>query len=237
MYLAAQILFVSLVLFLFFSIYKALNFAYQKLNVDQKSAQNKSRNIVLLMMLWFGIMGVLAYVGFYKDFDIPPNFVPFGILPSFIFIVILLFSKSFSKILKVIPHAWLISIQSFRILMEIILWMCFLANVIPVQMTFEGLNFDVMAGILGLIFYYFCFKKKIWSSKMTILYNIIGIVLLTTIVVIAFLSAPFPFRYFMNDPANTFITDLPFIWLPSFVVPFAFAMHFFSLKKELKGWN
>jgi hypothetical protein len=45
------------------------------------------------------------------------------------------------------------------------------------------------------------------------------------IVVLALLSAPLPFRLFTNEPANTIIATLPYIWLPAFLVPAALFGH------------
>ena len=72
-------------------------------------------------------------------------------------------------------------------------------------------------------------RKKIVG----VTWNILGLDFLINIVTIAILSAPTPFRIFMNEPANTIIAGWPFIWLPGFVVPAAFMLHIFSLKQLL----
>jgi hypothetical protein len=59
--------------------------------------------------------------------------------------------------------------------------------------------------------------------------------LLFNIVIISILSTPTPFRFFMNEPANTIVAAWPFIWLPGFVVPMAFLLHVFSLKQLWAG--
>ena len=52
-------------------------------------------------------------------------------------------------------------------------------------------------------------------------WNWAGIVILLNVVVHAQLSAPTRFRVFETDPPATFIGDLPYIWLPAFLVPLA----------------
>jgi len=47
---------------------------------------------------------------------------------------------------------------------------------------------------------------------------VLGVLLLANIIAVALLSAPTPFRVFMNEPANTFITHVPWIWLPAVMV-------------------
>jgi uncharacterized membrane protein len=159
----------------------------------------------------------------------PPRMI-IVILPPLITAILLLFSKSFSEILNQIPQTWLITIQSFRIAMEIILLMLFFENIIPKQMTFEGLNFDILAGVSALVVGHFV-SRNTMPNKLILVWNVVCLLLLANIVSIALLSAPLPFRVFTNEPANTVIAYFPFVWLPGFVVPVAYAMHFFSIKK------
>ena len=119
----------------------------------------------------------------------------------------------------------------FRIPMEIFLWLGFIAGFVPPQMTFEWLNFDIIVGITALMGGFTFFGRGRYRRFEAIIWNIFGILLLANIVLIAFLSAPFPFRVFMNEPANTMVAYFPFIWIPGFIVPFALAMHLFSLKQ------
>jgi hypothetical protein len=117
--------------------------------------------------------------------------------------------------------------------MEIVLWLTFVDNIIPIQMTFEGLNYDILVGLTAPVVACFCFTIKKWSRTVAIIWNFFGLALLLNIVVISVLSAPVPFRVFMNEPANTFVAQLPFVWLPAFVVPVAYWMHILSLKQLL----
>jgi len=139
-------------------------------------------------------------------------------------------SKHFLKILKVIPPAKLVRVQAFRIPMEIMLWLGFYGGFVPVQMTFKGFNYDIVVGITALIAANVFFRKR-FHKLQGIIWNIFGILLLGTIVFIATVSTPSPLRLFMNEPANTFISQVPFIWVTGFIVPFALAMHLFSLRQ------
>src|SRR5262249_7389811 len=143
------------------------------------------------------------------------------------FILVFAFSKTGTYILKNTPPQWLVFIQSFRILVEILLWLAYRRSVLPVQMTFEGRNFDVLTGILAIPVGYFCFIKKTWPRSIAVIWNLIGIALLLNILTIAVLSMPTPIRYFMNEPANTIVAQFPFIYLPGVLVVIAYSMHIF----------
>jgi hypothetical protein len=75
------------------------------------------------------------------------------------------------------------------------------------------------------------------SKKWIVAWNLLGIILLFNIVGIALLSAPTPFRYFMNEPANTIAATFPFILLPGFLVPLAYGLHFLSLRQLMVDKN
>ena len=115
--------------------------------------------------------------------------------------------------------------------MELFLWLGFLGGYVPIQMTFEWLNFDIIAGITAIMGGYVFFGKGRYHRFEAIIWNIFGIALLVNIIIISILSLPSPLRVFLEEPSNSFVADVPFIWIPGFIVPFAFAMHLFSLKQ------
>jgi uncharacterized membrane protein len=127
--------------------------------------------------------------------------------------------------------------QSFRIAVELLLLMAFVNGRIPVQMTFEGRNFDILTGILALPAGYLLVNRKMYAPRLAVAFNVLGLLLLTNILVIAVLSMPTPIRYFMNEPANTLVAQFPFILLPGVLVPIAYTMSIFSLRQLLVKEN
>jgi hypothetical protein len=69
------------------------------------------------------------------------------------------------------------------------------------------------------------------NRKLMIAWNLISLGLLINIVAIAIVSMPSPLRIFHNEPANTIVAEFPFIFLPTFLVPLAYGLHFLSLRK------
>jgi hypothetical protein len=64
-----------------------------------------------------------------------------------------------------------------------------------------------------------------------LLWNLVGLGLLINIVIIAILSTPVSFRVFLNEPANTFITHAPYVWLPVFLVQAALCGHLLVFRR------
>lgn len=237
MYFWASGLFIVLVVALLALLFYGIWLALSRSGITQ-SKQKKSLSLTILITLcWLMLLAALAIQGFFGDFTVLPPRLFFAAFPPTLAFAVLTFSGRADFLLKHVHPGWLIAVLSFRIVMEIILWMVFVAGVIPVQMTFEGRNWDILIGLTAPIIAYLCFSKKAIYRKAAIFWNIAGLALLINIFSIAVLSTPVPFRVFMNEPANTFIAYFPFVWLPGFVVPFAFGMHFMSLRKLITARN
>lgn len=205
-----------------------------KVLIAKGLGESESKAIVrktsLGIFIWAALISGVSITGFFTDFTPPPRLF-IVIATIFIGSFILTFSKGITELLRFVPPSWLLHIQFFRVPVEIMLWILFLEGIAPEQMTFEGRNWDILVGITGPIFGYFCFKKDGWGRKVAIIWNITGLLILGNILVIAVLSMPTPFRVFMNEPANTMVATFPMILLPAILVTTAILMHFFSLRQ------
>ncbi len=199
------------------------------------SAERKQRTLLgplLLLPAWALFISVVSRRGFFSDFSMfPPRMVVVFLVPL-VAVLLLTFSKTLNGILTHIPAQNIIRLQVFRVLVEILLWMLVLQKLLPVQMSFEGRNFDVLIGLTAPLVAWLMARTK-WSPAFALAWNVAGLLLLFNIVVIAILSMPTPLRYFMTEPANTIVTTFPYIWLPGLLVPLAYALHFFSIRQIL----
>lgn len=230
-YILGQAIIVLIVAGLVFSIYRGSDYALRKLRLRKYKREELLKAFILIIILWLAILATLSFLNFFQDFQTLPPKILVAVLPPLVLVVTLMFSRLFKFILLVIPFSWFIYIQSFRILMEIFLWLGYLGGYVPPQMTFEWLNYDIMVGLTAMMAGYVFFGHGRYRRSEAIIWNIFGVVLLVNILLISFLSAPSPFQVFKIEPSNRFIADFPFIWIPGFIVPFALAMHLFSLKQ------
>jgi hypothetical protein len=228
----AQTGFVALTFLCLALILAGVRQTFQKMNVPRSKANNRLFLLMAIFGGWLLIVSTLALNGFLSDFSTFPPKVPFVVLPPLISIGLLTFNPRFRNFLLHVPPQWLIYLQLFRIPVEIFLWWLFLANVLPEQMTFEGRNFDIVAGLTAPIFGWLCYGQGRYNQTLALFWNILGLVLLLNIVLIAILSLPTPLRVFMNEPSSWRVTTFPFILLPAVLVPMAYSMHFFSLRKR-----
>lgn len=188
------------------------------------------KRIIVVILGWAAFVTAWSVSGAMANFSLFPfNLLPILLIPM-ILLVVLMSSKGLDAALQHIPPANLVRLQSFRFFVEILLWMLFTANLLPVQMTFEGRNFDILAGISAPIIALLMVKGKIPKVGI-IIWNVASLGLLLNIVIIAILSTPSPWRVFTNEPANYIVTHFPISWLPGFLVPLAYYLHFLSIRQ------
>jgi len=199
-------------------------------NFSEKKRATIFNGAVITIIGWATLVSALSTAGVLADFTPPPK-LPVLLAVTFIAVIVLAFSKTAKEILSTIPPEKVIRLQVFRVGVEVLLWALFTQKLLPVQMTFEGQNLDVLSGITAPFVAYYCFVKRSWPVSVALVWNLLCLALLTNIVVTAILSMPTPLRIFMNEPANTIVTRFPYVLLPTFLVPLAYGLHFFSLRQ------
>jgi hypothetical protein len=182
------------------------------------------------IFIWLTLVSVYSLTGISKDFSMPPK-LTFVVFPPLIITMYMIFSGRADRLLKYVPHEWLIGFQTFRFFVELLLWSLYMVNLLGVHMTLEGYNWDILTGITAPVFL-FAYKKFRLPKWTRVAWNFGGLALLINIVTISILSMPTPMRIFMNEPANVIMAFFPMIWLPTILVPFAYTMHFLSLRKK-----
>ena len=198
------------------------------------SLKNVCRNTALLvsagMIAWCLLQSIFAYTGFYRDYQcLPPNLLIAGVFPILLVIGIVLINPQTYRAMLLIPLVNLTWIHSIRIPVEFGLFWLFSEKLVPQLMTFEGYNFDIIAGISApFIAYYGIFKKNM-SRRVLLIWNIISLLLLLNIICIGLLSAPFPFQQMGFDQPNTAIFYFPFVLLPTVIVPIVLFAHLVSI--------
>ncbi|GAA5221646.1 hypothetical protein GCM10025777_22760 [Membranihabitans marinus] len=104
---------------------------------------------------------------------------------------------------------------------------------IPELMTFEGKNFDILAGITAPIIGFLWIKKFI-GKKILIIWNVLALVLVLFIFVIGILSSELPIQIFGFEQPNKAVIYFPFILLPATIVPIVIYTHITDIIKLWK---
>lgn len=198
-------------------------------------ATHNSKTTLIILFLWLSLQAFIGLSNFYKVTDaIPPRFLIL-VLPPALFIIGLFITSKGKQFMDGLNIKRLTILHTIRIPVEIVLFWLFLNKAVPELMTFEGRNFDILAGLTAPIIFYFGFVKMKLNYRIILIWNFISLGLLINIVVNAVLSAPSPFQQFAFGQANIALFHFPFVWLPSCVVPLVLFSHLVTIRQLIKN--
>jgi hypothetical protein len=193
-------------------------------------ASGRNKQVLFVSVAWLTLQGLISITGFYQDYSVlPPKFL-LAVVPALAFVLLIFILPSGKKFIASLDPAWLTYLHAVRIPVEVTLVMLWLEGMVPREMTFEGMNYDILAGLSAPFISWFGYVKKSISRTGLILWNAMCLGLLINIVVTAVLSAPFPFQKFGMEQPNVAVFYYPFIWLPAFIVPVVLFSHLVLLK-------
>ena len=190
-------------------------------------------NIIIGLTFWLILQAFLSFYKIYANHMqiVPPYIALFGTIPTFIAILILFFTKKGNMLIDSLPMKRLTYLHVVRIPVEIVLYLLLIEKAVPSIMTFEGYNFDILAGITAPFIAYYGFTKKKLSQKIILIWNYISLALLINIVTLAVLSAPTPLQVFGKTQPNIAILYFPYSWLPTFIVPVVLLSHLICIRR------
>jgi hypothetical protein len=213
-------------------VFAALNKILTSMGYERR---RKRRRLVLIfgvIFTWLSFVSFLSTQNFLNNFSVLPPRISVVFLPPLLAAIIMGKSRAFRGFLTYAPQRWLLLVNIFRAGIGILFYALYRNHVIPIQMTFLGKNLDVYIGVSALLLSFVPITNR-YSKLLLVIWNVLGLTSLVTLVVLATLSAPFPFHFFNEPEQNTMIAYFPFVLMPGFVIPFYTAIHLFSLNKCL----
>lgn len=187
--------------------------------------------VLISLLSWLFLIGLLAGQHFFLDLNARPPRLPLAILLPVLLIIILFVSPGGRRFLDALSLSAITYLNSVRVLVEIVLYGLFIHHQIPQLITFEGRNFDIIAGLTAPIMAYFTFYRPILPTRWLLVWNVLALCLLANVVAHAILSVPLPFQQLAFEQPNVAIIKFPFIWLPGFVVPTVLLGHLVSIRR------
>ncbi|NHF61429.1 hypothetical protein FK220_018900 [Flavobacteriaceae bacterium TP-CH-4] len=200
-------------------------------------ANGKRRMFAGFIVLWSFAQGMLAYVGFYQETDTTPPRFALVLLPVTLLLIYGMLPKQRNWIFTHRNTQISTFLHTIRVPVEIVLWQLYLYGAIPELMTFEGRNFDILAGLTAPVVGYFYGTDR-QSKKGLLWWNVAGLALVSFILFNGILSAELPFQQFAFDQPNRGITFFPFVLLPATIVPLVIYTHLtdiLKLRREIRN--
>lgn len=197
--------------------------AWRRSGAPVESALGAAAGIGIASCAWLAITWIVAASGIFREWERTPP--PFGFLV--ISIVVLGFAIAFSplgtRIATWIPLWVLVLVQGFRLPLELAMHGMYTREIMPLEMTYTGRNFDIVTGALAIVVGILA-ARGIVGRGIVAAWNVLGLALLINVVTVAILATP-RFRYFGDDHLNVWVTYPPFVWLPAVMVLAALAGH------------
>lgn len=159
-------------------------------------------------------------------------FLPVSLFVNLAFIIactLALVASPAGATLARVPLAALVGFPIFRLPLEMVLHEWAAQGVIPVSMSWNGQNLDVVAGVLGPLgagLMLLLPAHRRWIAGLT---NTICLGFLFNVVRVAVLSAPLPIRIF-GDPPLVLPLHVPTTWIVSICVAGALAGHLITYR-------
>lgn len=188
----------------------------------------RSIRVGLAVVLWMALTWTLAATGVLDRFDVLPPRMLLVAFAGFLLTVGLSRSAAGAR-LAAHPLGWLVGFQAFRIAVEWLIHTAWQQGLAPQQMTWSGMNFDVVTGVSALVLAPAAARVPRGLLRA---WNVMGLALLAWVVGVAVASFPTPFQ--ILKPDNTWVVHAPYVWLPAVLVPAALLGHL-ALFRTLAG--
>jgi len=176
-----------------------------------------------ITVAWLALTGLLSGSG-QLEARLPTSLFPFMGACNLLTLGVAL--SPLGARLATLPLAALVGFHVFRLPLEVVLHRLHAEGTLPITMTWEGRNLDVVTGVLALLLVPLL-RGPVTPRKraLAMVFNGVGLALLLNVMVTAILSSPVPFRRFMADPPVQLAFHVPWVWIVPVCVAGALGGH------------
>jgi hypothetical protein len=205
-----------------------------KLTSEFSSGHSKlAIKVTVFLGLWLAYLAILSSSEVLQEFSLPPRMPFLVVLPLFLLMAFVLTTETAKTVVLTLTASYLIYVQSFRIIVELIIWGGYQEGFIPIQATFEGFNFDVVVGLTAVPVAHYA-RRVNASKKVIIAWNIAGLIILGNTVRVFITTAYFPEIFGHLEPmVGMQFVQMPFLLVAGFFMPLAVFVHALSIKQQL----
>ncbi|MEP1094136.1 MAG: hypothetical protein ABJG78_03450 [Cyclobacteriaceae bacterium] len=212
----------------------SVGFIFYAVNFVSSGKRNFTPTIILTVFcIWIFLISILTLNGFFEDFSNPPRLMLF--VGSTVIMIIVLFALRRTRaFLNKMPITTLTYIHIIRVPVEMVLLWLGISGGLGMELTFEGSNFDILAGITAPFVGVFMIGDRNKNRIGAIVWNFAALALLANIVARAVSYTPYFYEQSLGgEPVNIAMFYFPFILLPTLVVPIVLFSHLVSLSQLL----
>ncbi|MCB0767539.1 MAG: hypothetical protein KDB95_10080 [Flavobacteriales bacterium] len=189
------------------------------------------RSVLAVLVGWGALHAALAGAGFYMVTEALPPRPMLLLLPMLLAVVGLLVFASGRRYLQKADLLALTVLHVLRIPVELVLHAGWQEGLLPRMLTYEGMNFDIISGLTAPLVVLYLRRSRDPGRLLPLLWNVACLLLLVNVVVRAALSFPSPMQVLNHDEPMRLVQQLPWIWLPSVIVPAVLLAHVAAIVK------
>ena len=184
-------------------------------------SNNLKKTTLPIILGWSVLICILAYNGVYHytEGDTYSTF-PLVMAPPALFIIYLIRNKVY----KNRDVRWSTALHIVRFPVELLLFELAIRELLPMEMTFKGWNFDIIPGITSILLLLWMQYGAV-HKKLLLGWNILGLFFILFILTNGFLSQELLYKNFGYTVPNTAITYFPIILLGGVIVPIVIYTH------------
>lgn len=202
--------------------------SYRRTGASRVRAMLVTFAVAFGLLIWMGGTYLAAMLGLLRFDGVPSTMML--LVPVMMALSVGLGVSGIGRRLATGVPLWiLVGVQAFRLPLELLMHDAYVAGMMPVQMSYSGLNFDIVTGVTAVLVAILVATGRA-GARLVRRWNVGGAVLLCNIIVVSLLSTPTPLRVFTTQPANTWVTTAPYVWLPAVMVAFAILGHIVILR-------
>jgi hypothetical protein len=184
------------------------------------------------LIVWLGATAALAQSGLLADWSSRPPRWPLLPVTALVTFLLLARTHTFRRLLAEVPPWQLVAIQTFRVGVELAFWRLHAEGIAPIQITFEGRNFDALVGLTAPIVAAGIAAGWV-GPKATIVWNLFGLAMLSNAIATLATSTPGPLHLDWSGEPFMAVATWPVVWIPALLAPAAFFLHIVSIGQSL----
>jgi hypothetical protein len=191
--------------------------------------------IALVLFAWLLYVSLLSLRGVFTAVTFPPRIPLLLVLPAFVSFIFFFTNTKLKKIIDATPASLPVYVQSFRVVVELLIFASSMQGLLPKAATFEGYNYDIVIGVTAPLVAFFIAGKGNGNRFFMLVWNVAGLATLSVVVFILLSHAYFPAAWgTQGSILDKGLGVFPFTFLAGFLMPVAVFLHVFSIVKTLR---
>ncbi len=225
-----RVLIVSIVGVEFALVLWGLRGAGRRAGLDDAALRAVLRRLGAAMALWVALALGLAGGGVLRQFAVKPPPLLLLVAGAVALLAWATTRPVATRLLQHTPRAWPVALQTLRVPIELMLFGLYTAGRMPVHLTLEGRNVDVLVGLSAPVVAWLVHTGRLGARALAV-WNVASLACLANIVGMSITTMPGPLQRPWPGVSNVVVTEVPFVLLPALLVPVALFGHVLSLRQ------